>query len=217
MEQHSDMPIRTSRPDYFFPNRIGSLILLAMEEILGHAGLNDVLHRADLSEYVDAWHASDQDQNPPFTHISRLQVGLEYAYGSQAGRGLALRVGRACFRPWLHAFGTELGLARSDFRLLPLQARITASTEAFTTMFNTQTDQRVRLERNEKNIYWIMERCPLCWERHSDAPCCHLMVGFLQEALYWVSGGKFFTVEEKQCIACGDDACTIRIDQTPLA
>jgi predicted hydrocarbon binding protein len=211
------MTIQSSRPDNFYPNRIGSLVLLAMEEILGHAGLNDVLHRADLSEYIDAWHSSDQDGNFPSTYISRLQVGLERAYGSQAGRGLAYRVGRACFRPWLHAFGPELGLTRSDFRLLSLQARINASIKAFSTIFNTQTDQHVRLERDEKNIYWKIEQCPVCWERHSDAPCCHLMVGFLQEAFYWVSGGKLFAVEEKLCIACGDDACTIRIVRTPLA
>jgi predicted hydrocarbon binding protein len=211
------MTIQSSRPGNFYPNQIGSLVLLAMEEILGQAGLNNVLHRADLSEYVDAWHSSGQDRDFPCTHISRLQVGLERAYGSQAGRGLALRIGRACFRPWLHAFGPELGLTRSDFRLLSLQARINASTKAFSTIFNTQTDQCVRLERDEKDIYWKMEHCPVCWGRHSDVPCCYLMVGFLQEALYWVSGGKNFVVEEKQCIACGDDACTIRIDRTPMA
>jgi len=39
----------------------------------------------------------------------------------------------------------------------------------------------------------------------------------IQEALYWVSGGKYFQVEEKTCIACGDSACTIVIDQTPMS
>jgi ribosomal protein S27AE len=41
-------------------------------------------------------------------------------------------------------------------------------------------------------------------------------VGFLQEAFYWVSGGKYFLVEEKNCIACGDSTCTIVIDQAPM-
>jgi len=45
---------------------------------------------------------------------------------------------------------------------------------------------------------------------------CHLAVGLLQEALYWVSGGKFFNIEETQCIACGDATCTIMIDQNPM-
>ena len=42
-------------------------------------------------------------------------------------------------------------------------------------------------------------------------------VGLLQEALYWLSGGKVFNVEEIACIARGDAACTIVIDQTPLS
>ena len=46
-------------------------------------------------------------------------------------------------------------------------------------------------------------------------PVCHLAVGLLQEALYWVSGGKVFNVEEKTCIAAGDATCTIEIDANP--
>jgi hypothetical protein len=38
----------------------------------------------------------------------------------------------------------------------------------------------------------------------------------LQEALFWLSGGKVFNVEEKTCIAAGDETCTIVIDQTPM-
>jgi len=39
----------------------------------------------------------------------------------------------------------------------------------------------------------------------------------LQEALYWLSGGKVFNVEETACIAKGDPACTIVIDRIPLS
>jgi predicted hydrocarbon binding protein len=44
-----------------------------------------------------------------------------------------------------------------------------------------------------------------------------LAVGLLQEALYWVSGGKYFHVEEKNCIASGDSTCTIVIEQAPMS
>lgn len=50
----------------------------------------------------------------------------------------------------------------------------------------------------------------------STAPSCHLAVGILQEALYWISSGKYFNVEETTCIAQGDSACTIEISKTPL-
>ena len=44
-----------------------------------------------------------------------------------------------------------------------------------------------------------------------------MAVGLLQEGLYWVSGGKYFNVEETDCIAKGDLACTIMIDKVPMS
>jgi predicted hydrocarbon binding protein len=41
-------------------------------------------------------------------------------------------------------------------------------------------------------------------------------VGLLQESLYWLSGGKIFNVEETECIARGDPACTILIEKQPI-
>ncbi len=217
MSDYTGLTIRSGQLDYFFPNSMGQVLLLAMEEILGRSGLDAVLNHAGLSEYLNAYPHWDLDKKFPFTHISHLQAGLEMVYGSYAGRGLALRVGRACFKPGLHAFGTELGLVGQSFHLLPLQARLKTAMEAFATLFNTQTDQPVRLESDEKYIYWIIERCPFCWERQSEVASCYLAVGLLQEALYWVSGGRYFTVREEKCIACGDEACIIRIDRIPMS
>ncbi|MBE3144577.1 MAG: 4-vinyl reductase [Planctomycetes bacterium] len=206
-----------SAPIYFFPNRMGRIVLLAMEEILGHDEANAVLNLAHLPNYIDQYPANNQDLKFPFEHISRLQTALECAYGARAGRGLSLRVGRACLKYGLREFGPELGLTDLAFRLLPLPKRLKVGSEALAGLFNQFTDQRVRLEMDEKQFYWHIERCPLCWERQADGPCCALAVGLLQEALYWVSGGKTFLVEEKNCIACGDSTCTIVIDRTPMS
>ena len=103
------------------------------------------------------------------------------------------------------------------FRLLPLPSKLHAGASAFAELFNNFTDQRVRVEEEDGTILWHIERCPLCWERKAQDPVCHLAVGLLQEALYWLSGGKVFNVEEKTCIAAGDQTCTIVIDQAPLS
>jgi len=206
-----------SAPTYFYPNRLGRIILQAMEEILGHDGVNAVLIFAGLPEYLNQYPGSDQDLKFPFEHISRLQTALEGVYGSRAGRGLALRIGRACLKYVLREYGPDLGLTGMAFRLLPLPARLKAGTEALVDLFNRFTDQRVHLDVIGKQIYWHIERCPLCWERQAADPCCALAVGILQETFYWVSGGKYFQVEEKNCIACGDGECTIVIDQIPMS
>jgi predicted hydrocarbon binding protein len=75
----------------------------------------------------------------------------------------------------------------------------------------------VRVEEKDNQIFWHIERCPLCWGRTTDEPVCHLAVGLLQESLYWLSGGKLFNVEETACIAKGDAACTIVIDPVPFS
>ena len=212
----TDLFPNSGKLQYFYPNRMGRVILLAMEEILGLNGVNAVLHLAHLPIYINAYPPCDQELKFPFRHISQLQVGLEGAYGPRAGRGLAMRVGRAWLKYVLHEFGPELGLTDLAFRLLPLQAKIKNGSEAFAALFNNFTDQRVRLDRDGKYIHWQIERCPLCWERQADGPCCHLAVGLLQEALFWVSGGKYFEVEENTCVACGDNACTILINRTPM-
>ena len=201
---------------FFYPNRMGRIMLLALEEIIGRHGVNALLNLASLTGYINNYPPHNQDLRVPFEDISRIQSVLEEAYGPRGGRGLALRTGRASFNYGLREFGPELGLTDLAFRLLPLPVKLKAGSQAFAGLFNQFTDQRVRLEIDEKNIFWHVERCPLCWQRQTADPACHLAVGLLQETLYWVSGGKFFSVEETQCIARGDETCTIVIDQNPL-
>ncbi len=210
---------------YYYPNRMGRILLLAMEEILGRSGVNAVLNLAGLSSYINNYPPYNQDLAFSFDAIGHLQSALESAYGPRSGRGLAQRVGRASFKYGLREFGPELGLTDLAFRLLPLPGKLKGGLAAFAALFNDFTDQRVRLEPDEENIYWHIDRCPLCWGRpiqetttisQFGGPCCHLAVGLLQEALYWLSAGKYFKVEEQKCIACGDSTCTIVINQTPM-
>ena len=201
---------------YHYPNRMGRIILLSMEEVMGRTGVNAVLKLASLSPLIENYPPDDAKLEFPFTTVSGLTEMLEQVYGPHGGRGLALRVGRACFNYGVRQYGTQMGLTEMAFRLLPLPAKLQAGANAFAELFNKFTDQQVRVEEEDGKIFWHIDRCPLCWERKTHDPVCHLAVGLLQEALYWVSGGKVFNVEEKTCIAAGDKVCTIEIDQSPI-
>lgn len=203
-------------PTHFNPNRLGRVVLLAMEEIIGRERAHAILKLASLPVNTGNSPTCDLDPKFPFDTVSRLQSALEREYGRGGGRGLALQTGRACFKYGLREFSLELGLTDLSFRLLPQPVKLKTASKAFASLFNQCNDPRVRLEFDEKHITWHIERCPLCWGRQADSPCCSLAVGLLQEAFYWVSGGKFFLVEETECIACGDPACTIVIDQVPI-
>lgn len=201
---------------FHYPQKMGNIILLGMEEVIGKSGLDAVLHLGALDEAVSLAGADSDERTFSFETVSRLHLALEQLYGPRGGRGLALRAGRACFKYGLKEYGSILGLTEMAFRLLPLSTKLHTGANSFAGLFNKQTDQRVRVEETETTILWHIERCPLCWERTSDEPVCHLATGLLQEALYWVSGGKVFSVEEVACYARGDERCTILIQKTPL-
>jgi predicted hydrocarbon binding protein len=203
-------------PAYFLPNTMGHIILSGMEEILGHDELNAVLNKARLDAWSEVHPPNDMSLEFPFTSLSRLMTALEELYGARGGRGLALRAGRASLKFGLRQFGEQLGLNDASFRLLPVSEKLSQGAELLAGLFNQFSDERVTVEISETHILWHIERCPVCWERKSQEPLCHLAVGLIQEALYWVSGGKNFIVEETACIARGDPACTIAINQQPL-
>ncbi len=206
----------TNSETCFYPNRMGRIILLSMEEVMGRNGVNSVLKLASLPELIDAYPPDTGERTFPFPSIGNIMDVLEKSYGPHGGRGLALRVGRACFNNGVRQYGTQIGLTEMAFRLLPLPQKLTAGAQAFAGLFNTFTDQRVRVEVENGTLLWHIDRCPLCWGRKTQDPACHLAVGLLQEALYWLSGGKMYSVEEKTCIATGDASCTIVIHSTPI-
>lgn len=201
---------------FFFPNKMGRIILLALEEVMGSNGVNAILNLARLQQYIGNYPPNNFAQGFSFDEVGQLLQALDEMYGPRAGRGLALRAGRACFSLGIQDFGPMLGVADLTFRILPLGMKLKVGFEVLAQVFNKFTDYLVRLDEDEQYYHWIMERCGACWGRKSDSPCCHLAVGLLEEALYWVSGGKNFYVEEVSCIATGDPACTILIGKQPL-
>ena len=204
-------------PQYYYPQKMGRLILQGMEEVMGTSGVNTVLHLGSLDSIIENYPTTSSERTFSFETVSALQVSLEMVYGPRGGRGVALRVGRSSFRYGLKEYGSMLGLTEMAFRLLPLPTKLRTGARVFADLFNKHTDQKVRVEETGNKIYWIIEHCPLCWGRTADEAICHLAVGVLQEALYWLSGGKVFSVEETACVARGDETCTIVIDQTPLS
>jgi predicted hydrocarbon binding protein len=201
---------------FYYPNKMGRIILLSMEEVIGHIGVNAVLNLANLNYRINNYPPNDLEKGFSFTELSKIQDALEGLYGPRGGRGLALRTGRVCFKYGLREFGPLLGVTDMSFRLLPFDSKLRAGADLFAEAFNKYSDQRVRVEEQTDRFLWHIDQCPICWKRQTDVPVCHLAVGILQESLYWASGGKVYNVEETTCIAMGDPACTIVIEKKPL-
>lgn len=196
---------------------MGRIILTAMEQIMGRHGVNAVLNLAHLYPLVNNYPPNNLNLEFSFAEVSAIQQTLDEMYGVRGGRGLALRAGRETWKYALQEFVPVLGITDLASRILPLGIKIKIGLEVFAETFNKFTDQRVRLGEDERGYLWMIDRCPVCWQRSSNTPCCHLAVGLLEQSMNWVSRGRRFHVEEVSCIACGDDTCTIVISKKPIA
>ncbi len=58
--------------EYFYPERMGRIILSALEEVLGREGLNSTLRIASLASYIDHFPADRPDKTFPFATVSKL-------------------------------------------------------------------------------------------------------------------------------------------------
>jgi len=217
----------TKLPD---PEHMGHILMLAMEEVLGREGLRAVLDTAggcgdarnpQGGESSPVAHTgSEPGEGHPaalFPAMNHILSSLEKVYGPQAGQGIAQRVGRACFPYGLRQYGGLLGLTQTSFRLLPFPQKLKTMSLAFADLLHGYTDQHVYFEKSGGKLFWHMEGCPLCRQRHTVEPACHLAVGLAEESLYWLSGGKIFQVDEIACTARGDPRCTLQIDESPLS
>jgi predicted hydrocarbon binding protein len=200
----------------FYPNKLGRILLLAFEEVLGHNGLNAALNLAGLRHLINNYPPNNLDLGFRFDDLSALHYSLEELYGPRGGRGVATRAGRICFKYGLREFGSELGVSDLAFRLLPLSMKLRVGGEVMTFTLNRFTDQMLRFEEETDCYHLHVDHCPVCWGRKADSPCCNLVTGVLQEGLFWVSGGRNFIVEEVACVAMGDPTCLYRIDRQPL-
>jgi len=201
---------------HFFANKMGRIVFLALEEVAGRESLRAILSSARMQDRLDDYPPNDFAAEFSFDALGRIQQAIEELYGPRTGRLLARRAGRACFRIGVEDLRPVLGIADLLFRILPLRMRVRIGFEVLAQTFDRFSDSVVRLEEDEQHFRWVTKRCGVCWGRHTDAPCCDLTVGVLEEALYWLSGGASFFIEESSCIAAGDPMCTILIGKHPL-
>src|SRR5512138_166432 len=109
----------SDQPEFYYPNKMGRIILLALEEVAGNNGVNATLNQAGLNPLIGNYPANNMDRQFPFEFLSQIEEALEQLYGPRGGRGVSLRAGRACFKYGLREFGPLLGITDLAFRLLP--------------------------------------------------------------------------------------------------
>ena len=201
---------------YYYPNLIARIYLDAIEDIMGTNGIKALLNLANMQHLIDNYPPGNLTKAFDFADFSRLNEAMETMYGPRGGRALSLRAGRKAFDQGLKSFGPMVGIADRTFRLLPLKLRMKVGLGAMAKSFSTTSDQISYVEEKEDHFLYVIERCPVCWGRHSDSPICHAAMGIIQEGLNWGTGGLRFKTAEVSCIARGDPSCNFTISKEPI-
>ena len=149
--------------NFYYPNKIARIFLLAMEEIMGKNGLNAVLNMAKQPNLIDNYPPDNLDKQFDFAQFSALNAALEEMYGPRGGRGLALRGGRASFARGLQGFGALAGVGDLAFKVLPLGAKLKMGLPAMAGIFTQVSDQISRVEEKDDHFDYYIDRCPCCW------------------------------------------------------
>jgi predicted hydrocarbon binding protein len=199
-----------------WPNKMGRMMMLALEDVISRSGVNAVLNLAQLGHRVNNYPPDNLELGFDFRELSMMMQALEDMYGPRAGRNLAMRAGRAGFKYALREFGALLGLTDLAFRLLPLDIKLRVTLGVMADTFNNFSDQRVRLDREGDRFYYVIDRCPVCWSRAASEPCCYAATGLLQETVSWVGNGSDVYVREVSCVAAGAPNCTFVVSRHPL-
>ncbi len=199
-----------------YPNKIGRIYLMAMEEVMGTNGIKAVLNLAKVPHLINNYPPNNLAREFDFSDFGAIGAAIEEMYGPRGGRGLALRAGRASFAQGLSEFGSVIGASELAFKVIPLGTKVKVGLKAMAETFSKFSDQHSEVVEADDHFVYTIHKCPVCWGRTSDKPICYGAVGILQEGLRWVSGGKDFKVEEVECHAAGDPNCVFHIHKEPL-
>ena len=199
----------------FYPNNMGRYVFVALEELLGHNGLNAVLNLAGLSRFINNYPPNNMEKRFSFETYAAVNKAIEDFYGARGSKGLLLRVGKVSLTHALSMYTAFAGIGNLSMRLMPqsLKARITLTVIAQT--FTRMSDQVSRLAEEPNAYIFENETCSMCWRRTSAQPCCHVATGVLIAALHWATG-KNYRVTETQCLAMGAPTCRFVIDKQPI-
>lgn len=211
-----EKPAQIKRSGKYYPNKIANIFLRSMEDVMGRNGLNAILRLAKLEQFIDKMPPGNLERKFDFADYAALNAALEDVYGPRGGRGLALRAGRASFAQGLKDFGALAGVGDKAFKILPMKAKLKIGIPAMAKVFSSVSDQKTRVEEKDDHFLYIIEVCPVCWDRKADKEICHAATGVLQEGLRWVTGGSEFRVGEIECKAKGDENCVFKIEKEPI-
>lgn len=200
----------------FYPNNMGRVFLLALQDVLLPDGYSALLNCAGLSHFIHKLPGDSWAKEFDFNNISSLNQALEQLYGPRGGRRLALQSGQKSFELGWGASGKLAGLSDVALKARTLQEKLMIGLSSIARLISDVSDQTTWIEEQAKHFEYHAGACPVCWNRKVEKPVCFHTVGFLQGSLHWFSSGLEFRIRQISCTAMGENHCVFRIDNEPV-
>jgi hypothetical protein len=108
----------------YYPNLIGRLYLISLEDVMGRNGVNALLNLAGTRHLVNNYPPNNLKREFPFSDLSAISKATETMYGPRGARGMELRAGRYAFNLGLKEFGPLLGMADLALKLMPMTMKM---------------------------------------------------------------------------------------------
>lgn len=198
-----------------YPNRIGRLFYLSLEDVMGVNGVMALLRLANLPQYIEAYPPNDLKREYPFEAIAATSVALSTMYGPRGARGLELRAGRVAFTMGLKEFGPLLGMADLALKLMPITMKLKIVLNATAQTFDRFSDQASHVEEERGRFIYHITKDPSSL-RPDPGLNFYIARGIIEEATAWVSGGRRFLVEQVSSIGMGDKTTSFTISKDPM-
>jgi len=192
-------------------NKAFRAFLLGIEDVLGKHGVEAVLHRANLAQYIGNYPPSTLERGGhSIRYFGQIAQALYDIYGARGSRAIMQRVGHSQAEIGLQENAALVALARLGMKLLPLRQQVKLALEAAAKAINEQIGSEAEIVEEGEFLYYQARNCSYCIDWKSDAPVCFAVVGFLHRLLQNITGGTE-KIEEVMCRAKGDEVCRFRV------
>ena len=192
-----------------YSNRVTTCVLEGVREIVGPDVLETVVHNADLDYLMTPEGAALRPSVIRLLHSVCLNQ-----YGAMPVEGIARQSGRSFFNYFLKLYGKEAGFEEMEFRLLPPRKRILVGLESLAAVVSRECGCPAVVASQEDKWTWKMSRLPGIGKGLKTQR--QFIQGVLQGYLSWISGGRYYPVDEMPDAGDEDSEFVIEIAQQPL-
>jgi hypothetical protein len=194
-----------------YPNRGARVLLLGLEDLLGHHGLVALLKLATLEHWMVNLPPDNLDREVDFSQLTALTQGLLALYGLRSGSGLARQAVRSTFIEAWENQGALAGFKDPQFKELPMERRLEIGAMGATRVFNELTDFGIHFHLGSEGASFEFANCPYCIDVHADSPICGGSVGWVEGLLTLIELQDDYSVKETSCSAVSGRCCTFLV------